>query len=132
MKCGVLRGRGSRIMLVGCFLLLVFCSAGYSDDIATLSTAEIVAELTSIVQSQTLRLTELETLLERQKETARLLRLNLTALSASYMRLQTTMNELNDYSQNLEREVEILKAQRKVLLWGLGGSIGIVIIGLVF
>ncbi len=138
MKCGRLGplgsnlGPGSRVALVGCFLLLAFSSVGYSDDIETLSTVEIVEELASINARQTVRLNELEMLLQQQTERQQLSRLRLSVLSESYMRLQTTMNEQHNYSQSLEGEIVTLTRHRRLLLLALAVSATAAVVGWIF
>jgi len=122
-------GRLLRSGAVGFLLLLALSSPCFSQDVGEMTDQEIVDELTSIIERQATRLTELETILASQQRTLISLQLKLTELSQSSTRLRTAMNELNNYSRSLEDEVRSLTIQRRALVWGLLISTAAAVVG---
>lgn len=123
------RGRWSKSIAVGFFLVLVCSSGLWAQDAAEMTTAEILEELTVIIERQAERLTEADRLLNEQKGELMKLRTELTDLRESYTRLTETINAHRTYSQNLERELRRLRVHRTVLLTTSAISIVAAVVG---
>ena len=125
-KCGYwLRSTGILLLL-----FLGLSSPLYSDTAPEdMTTAEIVAELTSIISEQETRLNEAESLLTEQRSTLLRLRQELNELQESYTRLNQAIDAQRNYSKSLEVELSRLRRQRVVLLTISGISIVTAVIG---
>ena len=123
-------GRGLRSIGVLFSLLVVLSLPLFSDeDPAEMTTAEIVDELTSIIETQETRLNEAEQLLTEQRTMLSILRRKLTGLSESYTQLSRAMTEQRNYSKNLETELQKVRLHRTVLLTISAISIAAAVVG---
>ena len=122
-------GRWLKSIAVGFFLVLVCSSELWAQDAAEMTTAEILEELTVIIERQAERLTEADKLLTEQRSGLMKLRVELDSLRESYTRLTETINAHRIYSQNLERELQRLRVHRTVLLTTSAISIVAAVVG---
>ena len=94
-----------------------------------MTTAEIVDELTSIIETQETRLNEAEQLLTEQQTMLSTLRRKLSELSESYTQLSQAMTEQRNYSKSLEEELRKTRFHRTVLLTTSVISIAAAVVG---